>query len=180
MRKLIKSALLMAAIAFSGAVMADVEPYVGVDAQYRSVLLRDLFKNHFTQKAPGIGGYVGARWDFIGVEAGTHMFKRKHRKEKVTGHGFHLSLVGYLEGTEWLDFIGSLGVSHLTHKHDTPWYWIRMKGCAPRLGLGFEVKLTDFVAWRTMALWESKVTLRNVSTVPRGTMGASTGLKLSF
>ncbi len=159
---------------------ADFVPYVGVDAQYRSVLLRDIPHNMFTKAVPAYAGYAGVRWDWIGAEAGAHAFSRKHKGDKVTGHGFHLSVVGYLDAHEYFDVIGMLGINHVCHKHETPWYWIKIKGPNPRLGVGFEVKVNDYIAWRNMALWESKVTLRNVSTIPRGSMGLSSGLKLSF
>lgn len=164
----------------SGAAQAEITPYVGADLQYRCILLRDIPKNFFTKKAPSYGAYVGARWQMLGFELGGHAFNHSQNFSRTKGHGFSASMLGYLEAHELVDVIGVIGANQVVHKYEQPNYWIKIKGPNPRFGVGFEVKLNDYLSWRNLGLWESKVTLRNVSEVPRGSLAFSSGLKVDF
>lgn len=163
-RAALLTCIILAAGATPAAASGHFNPYIGVDAARTVVDFKNGVNNILDDTANGYHVYVGNRFTrFFGIEAGFFdTFYNSHNSvvgtTKWKTHGWNVDLVGYypIDSAGRFEVLGTAGGT---------WASIRAKlGTAgdaeeedinPRFGLGLQYSITDHVAARGMARWQS-------------------------
>jgi hypothetical protein len=110
---------------------------------------------------PGLGVGAGMRFcDYVGLETGFHMAKKKKEGYKYDHQGFTVQLMGYIPFDSF-SFVGGLGFSHvrLQAKETADGGKEKDSRPIPRASLGFMIHHTDNISTRYMAAWEKSSSL---------------------
>ncbi len=190
MKTIVKSLVVAAAMAVAGSVSADViadlNPYVGVDYQHAWMKpvgekpnawdVTDIAKKSY----PGAAVYVGTKFnENFGVELGGNWARNKRKSTvtdngviyredtKITRKGLHLDLVGSMpiaDNTEVFATAGLGSVKVKFNQHDeaaaTKHKFSAKQKVVARLGVGANYMITDMVGLRAKMGWENTSRLR--------------------
>ena len=164
---------------------STLNPYIGVDAQWRGVAVKGLNNSALVKHAPGVNVYGGVQFATnLGLEVGAHLVKRTKDSTSTKLKGLHASLVGNYPiaclSNKQLSAIGLVGVSHIKYNHKDKVTSFDYKKLRPRVGLGAEYALSPSVTWRTMGTWEGTFSKKPVNYNPKQAYGVSTGLQYKF
>lgn len=99
-----------------------IEPYLGVEANYRSMNFKENYgRTDFEGGLMGASGFVGARVGDIALEAGGHITpwsSKSLHEHKISG--LFLNVLAFYPIMTNLELVGGLGISHLTFSFVRP------------------------------------------------------------